>query len=94
MADIHDEVMTRIYREYKDAFHSSEKSETLEKGVQEILYDLKRYTQNPERFEKESKNLLNLLEDTLDRYYYHDKDFSERLLFEARAYVLELSGSS
>ena len=47
MADIHDEVMTRIYREYKEALHSSEKSETLEKGVQDILLDLKRYTQNP-----------------------------------------------
>ena len=58
MADIHDEVMTRIYREYKDALHSSEKSETLEKGVQEILFDLNRYTRNPERLEKESINLL------------------------------------
>jgi hypothetical protein len=93
MADIHDEVMTRIYREYKDALHSSEKSETLEKGVQEILYDLKRYTNNPKRYEKESQNLLKVLEDTLDRYYYHDTEFSERLLFEARAYALELSES-
>jgi hypothetical protein len=91
MADIHDEVMTRIYREYKEALHSSEKSETLEKGVQEILLDLKRYTQNPERFEKESKNLLRVLQDTLDRYYYHDREFSDRLLFEAKAYALELS---
>ena len=91
MADIHDEVMTRIYREYKEALHSSEKSETLEKGVQEILFDLKRYTQNPERFEKESKILLRVLQDTLDRYYYHDREFSDRLLFEAKAYALELS---
>ena len=93
MADIHDEVMTRIYREYKEALHSSEKSETLEKGVQEILFDLKRYIQNPERFEKESKNLLRVLQDTLDRYYFHDQEFSDRLLFEAKAYALELSGS-
>ena len=91
MADIHDEVMTRIYREYKEALHSSEKSDTLEKGVQEILFDLKRYTQNPERYEKESKNLLRVLQDTLDRYYYHDREFSDRLLFEAKAYALELS---
>ena len=93
MADIHDEVMTRIYREYKEALHSSEKSDTLEKGVQEILFDLKRYAQNPKRFEKESKNLLRVLQDTLDRYYYHDKEFSDRLLFEAKAYALELSGT-
>ena len=93
MADIHDEVMTRIYREYKEALHSSEKSDTLEKGVQEILFDLKRYAQNPKRFEKESKNLLRVLQDTLERYYYHDKEFSDRLLFEAKAYALELSGT-
>ncbi len=93
MADIHDEVITRIYREYKQALHSSEKSDTLEKGVREILLDLKRYTNNPERFEKESKNLLRELQDTLDRYYYHDREFSDELLFEARAYALELSES-
>jgi hypothetical protein len=93
MADIHDEVMTRIYRDYKQALHSSEKSEILEKGVREILIDLKRYTNNPERFEKESKNLLKVLQDTLDRFYYHDRDFSDRLLFEAKAYVLELGES-
>ena len=91
MADIHDEVMTRIYREYKEALHSSQKSDTLEKGVKEILFDLNRYTDNPERFEKESKILLKELQDILDRYYYHDQDFSERLLFEAKAYALELS---
>ena len=93
MADIHDEVMTRIYRDYKQALHSSEKSETLETGVREILVDLKRYTNNPERFEKESKNLLRVLQDTLDRFYYHDQEFSERLLFEAKAYALELGES-
>jgi len=93
MADIHDEVITRIYREYKQALHSSEKSDTIEKGVREILLDLKRYTNNPERFEKESKNLLRELQDTLDRYYYHDREFSDQLLFEARAYALELSES-
>jgi hypothetical protein len=91
MADIHDEVMTRIYREYKEALHSSQKSDTLEQGVKEILFDLNRYTENPERFEKESKNLLKELKDILDRYYYHDQDFSERLFFEAKAYALELS---
>ena len=93
MADIHDEVITRIYREYKQALHSSEKSDTLEKGVREILLDLKRYTNNPERFKKESKNLLRELQDTLDRYYYHDREFSDQLLFEAKAYALELSES-
>jgi hypothetical protein len=93
MADIHDEVITRIYREYKQSLHSSEKSDTLEKGVREILLDLKRYTNNPARFEKESKNLLRELQDTLDRYYYHDREFSDKLLFEAKAYALELSES-
>jgi hypothetical protein len=93
MADIHDEVITRIYREYKQALHSSEKSDTIEKGVREILLDLKRYTNNPERFQKESKNLIRELQDTLDRYYYHDREFSDQLLFEAKAYALELSES-
>jgi hypothetical protein len=91
MADIHDELMTRIYRSYKEALHSSEKAETIEKGVREMLLDLKRYTNNPEKFKKESSSLIRTLEDLLDRYYYHDQDFVEQILFEARAYVLELS---
>jgi hypothetical protein len=93
VADIHDEVMTRIYREYKQALHSSEKSDTIEKGVREVLLDLKRYTNNPERFKKESQILLKALQDNLDRYYYHDREFIEQLFFEAKAFVLELSGS-
>ena len=93
MADIHDEVLTRVYREYKQALHSSEKSDTLEKGVREILLDLKRYANNPERYNKESENLIRALQDLLDRYYFHDSEFTDQIIFEARAYVLELSGS-
>jgi len=93
MADIHDEIMTRVYREYKEALHSSEKSETIENGVREILHDLERYTNHPARFKRESENLLREFQDMLDRYYYHDSDFTEQMLFEARAYVLELSQS-
>jgi hypothetical protein len=93
MADIHDEVLTRVYREFKQALHSSEKSDALEKGVREILLDLKRYTNDPGRYAKESENLIRALQDLLDRYYFHDPEFTDRLLFEARAYVLELSES-
>jgi hypothetical protein len=93
MADIHDEVLTRVYREYKQALHSSEKSDTIEKGVREILLDLKRYVNNPARYREESKSLLRALQDLLDRYYYHDHEFTEQMLFEAKAYVLELGQS-
>ena len=91
MADIHDELMTRIYRDYKQALHSSEKSDTIEKGVREVLLDLKRYANNPERLKKESEILLRALQDNLDRYYYHDPEFTRQLFFEAKAFVLELS---
>ena len=90
MADIHDEVLTRVYREYKQALHSSEKSETIERGVREILLDLKRYANNPTRYREESENLLRAFQDLLDRYYFHDPEFVEQMVFEARAYVLEL----
>ena len=93
MADIHDEVLTRVYREYAQALHSSEKSEIIEKGVREILLDLKRYANNPAKYEKESENLLRAFQDLLDRYYYHDPEFIEQMLFEAKAYVLELGQS-
>jgi hypothetical protein len=93
MADIHDEVVSEIYRSYSEARHSSQKSETIERGVKEIFLNLKRYVNNPDKFREKSEILLNELQDLLDRYYYQNKQFTEQLLFEAKAYILELSTS-
>jgi len=79
MPEINDEIIAGIYQEYTDAQHTRAKTEVLVEGVKQIFQKLHRYI-----------NDKHELEADLNRYYFHDKDFIERITYEAKAYVLEL----
>ena len=90
MPEINDEIIAGIYREYTEAQHTRAKTEVLVEGVKQIFQKLHRYINDKEKLEERSEVALHELEADLNRYYFHDKDFIERITYEAKAYVLEL----
>ncbi len=88
--ELHDEALNRTYQQYTQALHTQEKTNALYSGVKEILSHLRVYKYDPEKFKEKSQVSLNELQNLLDRYYYNDREFQERLMFEAKAYVIEL----
>jgi hypothetical protein len=93
MSDINDDVIAQIYTAYNEAPHSRQKSEIIISGVKQILLRLNMYLNNPEKFRERSRNALAELENYLNRFYYQDTEFCEQLMYEAKAYVLELGGN-
>jgi hypothetical protein len=91
MPEIHEEVISDVYRAYKEAPHSRAQTEALYEGVKRIMYKLKRYSNNPEKFKGKSAIALSELESMLNRFYYNDSEFIEKILFEAKAYLIEMS---
>ena len=91
MPEIHDEIIGRVYRSYKEAPHSRGKTEALYDGVKNILYKLNRYTTDPEKFKEKSEIAISELQAMLNRFYYHDTEFVDKILYEAKAYIIEIS---
>jgi hypothetical protein len=91
MPEIHDEVIVEVYRDYQEAPHSRAKTEVLYEGVKSIMFKLNRYTNDSEKFKEKSAIAISELESMLNRFYYNDKDFMEKILYEAKAYMLEIS---
>jgi len=91
MPEIHEEIITEVYRSYQEAPHSRAKTETLYEGVKRIMSKLLRYTHDPEKYKEKSSSAISELEDMLNRFYYNDTEFIEKILYEAKAYILEIS---
>jgi len=89
--EIHDEELDAVYRKYLKALHTQEKIEALYNGVKKIFSKLHLYLYDKNKFKEKSDLLIKELENLLDRYYYHDKLFTEKILFEAKAYIIELN---
>jgi hypothetical protein len=93
MNEINDDILARIFREYNEAPHSRQKTEVLIQGVKEIFFKLPRYLAEPEKYREKSVIALEELENYLNRFFYQDTDFIERLLYEAKAFILELEST-
>ena len=91
MPEIHEEIIVEVYRSYQEAPHSRARTEALYEGVKRIMIKLLRYTHDPQKFEEKSATAISELEDMLNRFYYNDTEFIEKILYEAKAYVIELS---
>ncbi len=89
MAEINDDIIAQVYRAYQDAPHSRGKSEALVDGVQRVLYKLNRYVNDQDKFKEKSEIALSELENILNRFYYQDTLFIDRMMYEAQAFVLE-----
>jgi hypothetical protein len=90
MPEIHDELIVQVYRSYQEAPHPRAQTEVLYEGVKNILFNLNRYTNDPEKFKKKSEIAISELESMLNRFYYNDSEFIDKILFEARAYIIEI----
>ena len=92
MPEIHEEVIGEVYRSYQEAPHSRARTEALYEGAKRILSKLLRYTHDAEKFKEKSDTAISELEDMLNRFYYNDNEFIERIVYEAKAYIIEMSG--
>ncbi len=90
MPEINEEVVADIYKEYKDARHDRQRTETLYGGVKRILSRLPMYLNDPDRYKEKSDLAVSELTTLLNRFYYNDKLFIDRLIYEARAYIIEI----
>ena len=89
MSEINVDVLARVYSEYSEALHTRSKTEVLVTAVKEILLKLNRYIDDKEKFNERSEVALQELEQDLNRFYFYDKEFIDRLMYEAQAYILE-----
>ena len=92
MSVINEDVIANVYNEYRNASYNRERTEVLYSGVKRILSRLKRDVQDPMLFKKRSDLALDELTTLLNRFYYHDTQFIDRLIYEVRAYIIEISG--
>jgi hypothetical protein len=90
MPEINEEVVADIYKEYKDARHDRQRTETLVGGVKMIFSRLPMYLNDPERYKEKCDIAVNELTTLLNRFYYNDTLFIDRLIYEARAYIIEI----
>ena len=89
MAEINEDILVRVYTEYTEAPHTRAKTEALVSGAKEILARLNRYIDDKEKFNERSEIALQELQQDLNRFYFYDKEFIDRLMYEARAYIIE-----
>jgi hypothetical protein len=93
MAEINEELVADIYKKYKDARHDRQRTEALYGGAKKILSRLPMYLHDPERYREKSDVAVNELTTLLNRFYYNDTLFIDRLIYEARAYIIEIGES-
>jgi hypothetical protein len=91
MPEIHDEIIVQVYRLYQEAPHPRAKTEALYDGAKNILFKLNRYTNDQGKFKVKSAIAISELESMLNRFYYHDSEFIDRIIYEAKAYIIEIS---
>jgi hypothetical protein len=89
MNEINDEVLAGIFRNYTEAPHTRQKTEVLVRGVKDIFFKLPRYAGDQNKYREKAHIAIEELENLLNRFYYPDKEFIEKLLYEAKAYILE-----
>jgi hypothetical protein len=89
MSEINEDILARVYNEYSEALHTRAKIGVLVSAVKEILVKLNRYVEDQEKFNERSDVALQELEQDLNRFYFYDKEFIDRLMYEARAYIIE-----
>ena len=89
MSEINEDVLARVYNEYSEALHTRAKTEVLVTATKEILLKLNRYIDDKEKLKERSEVALQELQQDLNRFYFYDKEFIDRLMYEARAYIIE-----
>ncbi len=91
IGELHDEALTDAYREYKKALGTRQKTVVLTEGIKNIFLNLRKYLDDRVIFTEKSKLFINALANVLDRFYFHDPVFKDRIMFEAKAYILGLT---
>ncbi len=89
--ELHDEALTDVYREYTKALGTRQKTVILTDGIKNIFLNLNKYLDDRVIFTEKSKLFINALANVLDRFYFHDPVFKNRIMFEAKAYILGLT---
>jgi hypothetical protein len=89
--ELHDEALTDVYREYSKALGTRQKTAVLTEGIKRVFLNLPKYVDDEEIFAKKSQLFLNTLSSLLERFYFHDPRFKDTIMFEAKAYILELT---
>jgi hypothetical protein len=89
--ELHDEALTDVYREYSKALGTRHKTALLTEGIKKVFQNLNKYVDDTEALAEKSKLFLNTLASLLDRFYYHDPQFRDAIIFEAKAYILDLT---
>jgi len=90
MSDIVEDAIAVVYKEYADARFDRLRREALYEGVKRILRKLNRYLPDERKFKKHSNVAIDELSSYLNRFYHYDTPFIDRLLYEARAYIIEI----
>jgi hypothetical protein len=90
MPEINNLIVADVYRRYTEARHDRQRREVLSDGVERILLRLKRYVQDEERFREKSTVAIEELMSYVNRFYHYDTRFVDRLIYEARAYLMEI----
>jgi hypothetical protein len=90
MFDIVEDAIAAVYKEYTDAGYDRLRSEALYEGAKKILRKLHRYLPDDFKFRNHSSIAINELSSYLNRFYHYDTPFIDRLLYEARTYIIEM----
>jgi hypothetical protein len=90
MPEIVEDIIAGVYREYADARFDRLRIEALYKGVKKILPKLNRYLQDQKEFKRHSDVAMGELSSYLNRFYHYDTPFIDRLIYEAKAYIIEI----
>lgn len=90
MPEINEDIIADVYRSYRDARFDRLRTEALYEGVKRILLRLHRYSNDQTIFKQHSDIAINELSSYLNRFYHQDTLFIDRLIYEARAYIIEI----
>ncbi len=89
--ELHDEALNDVYTKYSNAHGTRQKTNVLSEGVKNIFVNIHKYIDDQNTFKEKSDRFLTELENLLQRFYYFDTLFIDRITFEAKAYILELA---
>ena len=90
MSDIVEDAIAAVYREYTDVRFDRLRREALYEGAKKILRKLHRYLPDDIKFRNHASIAINELSSYLNRFYHYDTPFIDQLLYEARAYIIEM----
>ncbi len=90
MPEINEDIIADVYKSYRDARFDRLRTEALYDGVKRILLRLNRYSNDQTIFKQHSDIAINELSSYLNRFYHQDTLFIDRLIYEARAYIIEI----